>query len=113
MASNEYSKEMVDLLMRMKKHLRSKYGITIALADSNLLDKLVELRHMDDPLLQGMLGYLMALAGPEWSERLKAPREEDQESASTFSEEEETSAPPAEEKKPIRYYRGQPIYADD
>ncbi len=108
MASNEYSKEMVDLLMRMKKHLRSKYGITIALADSNLLDKLVELRHLDDPLLQGMLGYLMALAGPEWSQRIQEPK-----NPGTDEPESPSQAPPEAERKPVRFYRGQPIYAGD
>lgn len=63
-----YSKEMVDLLMRIKKHLLSHQGIAIRLSDPKLFDRLVQIHPKDDPLLHGMLQYLMALAGPEWSQ---------------------------------------------
>jgi hypothetical protein len=56
----------VDLATKIKRHLRDKYQITISLADPMLLDKMTELREMDDPLLQGMIRYLMAMAGDDW-----------------------------------------------
>src|SRR5690606_13540668 len=61
-----YSKEMVDLLIRIKKHLLANQDIAIRLSDPDLFDKLVKLHPKDDPLLQGMIQYLMVLAGPQW-----------------------------------------------
>jgi len=63
MAHTGLSKEMIDLAMKIKKHVRTKYDITVTLADPELLDKLIRLKNIDDPVLQGMLSYLMALAG--------------------------------------------------
>lgn len=160
MATNELSKEMVDLASKIKKHLRSNYQITIALADPELLDKLVELKSIDDPLLQGMLRYLMALAGPEWTAKLnktdtdtgaqetpeadqpgglkkyfalyrgkpvshaEQPKGDPEAHKAREAEARYRGNPPAEKeepgsegeetadkpKKPVRYYRGQPIY---
>ena len=95
MAHNEMNKETVDLVMKIKKHLRDKYDMSIALADPELLDKLVKLKNMDDAVLQGMLSYLMALAGPEWTAR--------------FNGENATPSPPepgAEKKRIFGLYRG-------
>ena len=58
MAHTDLSKDMVDLVTKIKKHVREKYGISLALADPELLDKLVKLKNIDDPMLQGMLSYL-------------------------------------------------------
>ena len=153
MAHNDLNKEMVDLVMKIKKYLREKYDIAIALADPELLDKLVKLKNMDDPVLQGMLSYLMALAGSEWSDRFEAedsissapePGAEKKKlfgryrgkSVSTRGEEKSLKSAaekhaetryrgqrpheedkqgeeePQKERKPLRYYRGQPIYDD-
>lgn len=62
-----YSKEMVDLLIRIKKHLAAQGRTTIKLSDPGLLETLAAIDQDDDPLLNGMLTYLMALAGPEWN----------------------------------------------
>lgn len=102
MAGNELTKEMVDLIMKIKKHLKSEYQITIALADPELLGKLVKLKNMDDRVLQGMLTFLMALAGPEWSAR--------------FSQQNEPPAPSepsAEKKRLFGFYRGKPSSTSD
>lgn len=147
-----YSKEMVDLLMRIKKHLISHQEIAIRLSDPRLFDKLVELHPEDDPLLQGMLQYLMVLAGPEWSQiysnggvqggsrtqnvahdsfgksllkksaslyrGLAAGHEHDaghSERPQGYPPETDTSAAGASEekpRKPVRYYRGQPVQDD-
>ena len=69
----KFNKEMVDLLSKVKKHLRDKHQMAISFADPDVLDKLVALRDLPDPLLQGMLRYLMAMAGPEWTARLDDP----------------------------------------
>jgi hypothetical protein len=66
MATVILNKEMVDLATKIKRHLRDRYQINITLADPMLIDKLTELRSVNDPLLQGMLKYLMAMAGEEW-----------------------------------------------
>lgn len=153
MATVILNKEMVDLATKIKKHLRDKYDITVSLADPMLMDKLVELRNLDDTLLQGMLRYLMALAGDEWVKQysgaspeapppvndskglkrlfevyrgkaLRDPAEEelgDPESRKKKAadamyrgnhpgEDSEAEEKPPEKKKPVRYYRGQPIY---
>ena len=140
MAHTDLSKEMVDLVMKIKKHLRAEHDISVALADPDLLNKLVELKNVDDPVLQGMLSYLMALAGKEWNKRYQAqdtpPAEQPappagkrklfaryRSSNASSGEESENKSPaprekaPAptedgqnEERKPIRYYRGQPVY---
>ena len=148
MAEHELNKEMVDLAIRIKKHLRDHYQISIALADPDLLDKLMKLRNADDPVLQGMLSYLMALAGPGWNARFKAAESspaieagaerkrlfglyrgksiagrEDGTPRKTAEEKqaetryrghqpaaEEEPKEPRQDRKPVRYYRGQPIY---
>jgi hypothetical protein len=140
MATNELSKEMVDLVMKVKRHLRDNYEITIALADPQLFDKLIALKNVDDTLLQGMLRYLMALAGPEWTAKYEGlaaapeaiPAANDSKSIKKFfsfyrgkpipaADGEKTGSEPATEegdgdraatKTPVRYYRGQPIYDD-
>lgn len=129
-----YTKEMVDLLMRVKKHLLSHQQVSIRLSDPLLFDKLVRMHVKDDALLQGMLQYLMALAGPEWSQLYasgdagRAGRSAEQgargffrRGAAFLSGHGEYAPPPApdsgpalptSERKPVRYYRGQPIYDD-
>ncbi|MGD9662970.1 MAG: hypothetical protein AB7U63_17065 [Porticoccaceae bacterium] len=139
MATTEFTKEMVDLLTKIKKHLRDKYDISIAFADPLLLDKLAELRDIKDPLLQGMIRYLMALAGGDWPTKYEGTRNQEQPQppkiepalkgakklfglyrghsgdlsktdAESGSEDAATESPEPEKKKPTRYYRGQPIY---
>jgi len=125
MAITKLNKEMVDLLTKVKKHLREKHQISISLADPDVLDKLVELRGLPDALLQGMLYYLMALAGPEWSAKINRPpatgtapasaEEHREKKLFSFRQSNTETAAPAQEtadtqKKPVRYYRGQPIY---
>lgn len=143
MATVEFSKEMVDLLTKIKKHLREKSQISISLADPQVLDKLVELRTINDPLLQGMIRYLMALAGQDWPAKyegtwippeapshgageagikklfnryLNHPVQVEQDKQADTSTPEGSSwasdAPQPPERKPVRYYRGQPVYDD-
>ncbi|HEY8386316.1 MAG TPA: hypothetical protein VIK82_08875 [Porticoccaceae bacterium] len=136
-----YTKEMVDLLMRVKKHLHSHQQVSIRLSDPALFDKLVKMHSRDDPLLESMLQYLMALAGPDWSQRYASTRAggggqgavQDSKPGGKglfrlretfFAERSEVrSQPPpppdpvvtvaeAGERKPVRYYRGQPVYDD-
>jgi|GEM_PF-1527731 len=146
-----YSKEMVDLLMRIKKHLLTHQELAIRLSDPHLFDKLVELHPHDDPLLQGMLQYLMVLAGPEWSQiyssggvqgvsrphntsldslgksllkksaslyRGLAAGHEHEETPSVTPHEPQADTPQAasdsedKPRKPVRYYRGQPVPED-
>jgi hypothetical protein len=125
----KYSKEIVDLLMRIKKHLKVEHGTEVKLSDTRLLDKLAVFKAEDDQLLKGMLSYLMALAGPEWTRYYEKNQKKDKSSAvgdvvkktMTFyrgaaveteekSDNASTSSDTIEERKPIRYYRGQPIY---
>lgn len=141
MATTALTKEMVDLIAKIKKHLRDKYQISIALADPLLMDKLVELRTIEDPLLQGMLRYLMALAGGDWSAKFDGRTEQPEEEKSpiepamsqakklfgryrghsgdmpvkapgTSEASGEAVAADSAPKKPVRYYRGQPISED-
>ncbi len=147
-----YTKEMVDLLMRIKKHLLSHQQVAIRLSDPSLFDKLVKIHPKDDPLLHGMLQYLMALGGPEWSQiysqmeqggggpqggpsadkgamgLLKRGASLYRGMIHSHGQESETASPtetapdagtepanqPASgERKPVRYYRGQPVYDDE
>ena len=48
----QLNKDMVDLAMKIKKHLRDRHGISIALADPDLLDKLMKLKTVDDPAME-------------------------------------------------------------
>ena len=143
-----YTKEMVDLLMRIKKHLSSQQELAIRLSDPHLFDKLVALHPNDDPLLQGMLQYLMVLAGPEWTQiynnggaqsgfrpnntqdsfgkslmkksvslyrELAAAGHEHQTGQGEHPQADTQSATGASEdkpRKPVRYYRGQPVPED-
>jgi len=129
MTTVELNKEIVDLLSKVKKHLRDKHQVAISLADPEVLNKLVALRELPDPLFQGMLHYLMALIGPEWSAKISSsPSTETVQSnsvsttakkffssyrgATVAATHDSQQNPPAGEakKKPVRYYRGQPIY---
>lgn len=132
MATVEFSKEMVDLLTKVKRHLRDKYQISISLADPQVLERLLEVRHINDPLLQGMIRYLMALAGGDWSRRHEGkgsgaepnpPLPGVKQAKKMFglyrgstvdatgqSPADGGQLPPADRKKPVRYYRGQPVY---
>jgi len=140
MATTEFTKEMVDLLTKIKKDLREKYDISIAFADPLLLDKLAELRNLKDPLLQSMIRYLMALAGGGWTAKYEGTVVEEPPQPtrieptlkgakklfglyrghsgeiSKINTDSDNEVPAAmetaapEKKKPTRYYRGQPIY---
>lgn len=152
-----YSKEMVDLLMRIKKHLLAHQDMAIRLSDPALFDKLVKLHPRDDALLQGMLQYLMVLAGPEWSQLYansdnqkgnhthtgtgeslgktllkksaslyrglaagqghdSGVRETPAQQAEPAPSSQDTAANPEtgenKPRKPVRYYRGQPVPED-
>ena len=134
MATVQFNKEMVDLLTKVKRHLRDNYQITISLADPQVLERLLEVRHIDDPLLQGMIRYLMALAGGDWPGRYEvqggqgdpaAPLAGKKQAGRRFARYRgspteatesatESGQRPAPERsgKPVRYYRGQPVYDD-
>ena len=126
---------MVDLLMRIKKHLKFNNHYSLNLSDDNVMTGLLELSSVKDDLLQGMIQYLMALAGREWSDRyLSATRKGSPPSsikafASKVKEKmmadisfstTATKAPASLESAPARmagtatrvvgYYRGQPVY---
>jgi hypothetical protein len=146
-----YTKEMVDLLIRVKKHLLNHQQVAIRLSDPSLFDKLVKIHPKDDPLLLGMIQYLMALGGPEWTQIYNSQGAAgDAPGQSTASADHgargllkrgaslyrgminghhhdgpasadvgERPAPPppaepeaTEQRKPVRYYRGQPVYDD-
>lgn len=127
------TKEMVDLLMRIKKHLKVHHHYSLNLSDDNVMTGLLELASVKDDLLQGMIQYLMALAGREWSDRYLSAATGKGSSPSTLraftsrlkermladtgmnkaSLHEE--APPVglaeTATRAVRYYRGQPVYS--
>lgn len=146
-----YTKEMVDLLIRVKKHLLNHQQVAIRLSDPTLFDKLVMIHPKDDPLLLGMIQYLMALGGPEWTQIYASQgaagaasssgagsaehgargllkrgaslyrgmvngyhQDEPPADATVASYATQPAAEPetGEERKPVRYYRGQPVYDD-
>ena len=118
------NKEMVDLLMRIKKHLKSRHGISLNLSDPHLMTGLLELATVSDQVLQGMIRYLMALAGDNWNRRYLAaakrvqPRSVEKSLAETLRDRvlEGTAADPAiaapasPQGARVRYYRGQPVH---
>jgi len=120
------NKEMVDLLMRVKRHAKAHHNITVNMSDRDLMVKLMDMAAIKDDLLQGMLQYLMVLAGGDWSTRYNRevsgkPKES---SVMEFAHKVKESilkdtgalssaviSSPAEEASAkVRYYRGQPIY---
>lgn len=122
MATVEFTKEMVDLLTKIKKHLRDKYGIAVSLADPQVLERLLEIRHINDQLLQGMIRYLMALSGGDWPARYEnrtTPEPEPKppvpgvkpakkafgfyRGSNVAPKEESGDKPSEEKKKPVRY----------
>lgn len=113
------SKEMVELLMKIKKHLKTNHGQSISMSDSNVMNKLLDLVSLQDAMLQSMIQYFMVLAGPEWSKaydkRLGSGMAKES-SIKNFAgkvKDALASEPPANDDRgaPVRYYRGQPIYA--
>lgn len=111
------NKEMVDLLMRIKRHAKSGHGVSVNMSDKNLMEKLVSMATIDDDLLQGMLQYFMVLAGGSWSKRYDRARGTEVSHMETFArrvKEAVVTAPPAVPAagsgRKVRYYRGQPIY---
>ena len=128
-AGVQCNKEMVDLLMRMKKHLKIHHQVALNLSDRNLLDGLLKLATVEDDILQGMMRYLMALAGGDWNDRylaaagktaapslsktlvgkLKAKKRPSKAEVQVDTVHTVNAAMAAE--RPVRYYRGQPVYS--
>lgn len=123
------NKEMVDLLMRIKRHAKASYGISISMSDRDLMIKLLEMGSLKDDLLQGMLQYFMALAGGDWASRYARVAQLPSKAGSVqvFAQKVKDSllkdvvaaadgAAPAVpaghsgEQGKVRYYRGQPVY---
>lgn len=114
-----YNKEIVDLLLKIKRHLKTQGGTEVKVSDPRLLEKLAVVEMDGDTLLKSMVNYLMALAGDDWTRYLDfcqhqgspgkksssshllrgAAREKNQDNVSTTNE----------KPKTVRYYRGQPI----
>jgi len=65
------TQEILDMLIRIKKHLQSNHNIAVNLSDTELFQILASVPRQHDFLLNGMLTYLMALAGPEWARYLE------------------------------------------
>ncbi|MGD9662838.1 MAG: hypothetical protein AB7U63_16375 [Porticoccaceae bacterium] len=120
------NKEMVDLLMRVKRHAKAHHNITLNMSDRDLMVKLVDMAAIKDDLLQGMLQYFMVLAGGDWSARYgrAAHTKPKESSVLEFAQKVKDSllkdtgglssavmAQPAADSVKVRYYRGQPIYS--
>lgn len=117
------SKEMVELLMKIKKHLKANHGQSISMSDSNVMNRLLDLASVQDPMLQSMVQYFMVLAGSDWSkayEKRAGIASSKGSSLKSFAGKVKEAlaseaAANADEfgvgKRPVRYYRGQPIYA--
>lgn len=113
------SKEMVELLMKIKKHLKTNHGRSISMSDNDVMNKLLDLVSLQDSLLLSMVQYFMVLAGPEWSKaydrRAGAASGKESSLKSFAGKVKEALAAEAavdpEKGAPVRYYRGQPIYA--
>ncbi|MCK9505486.1 MAG: hypothetical protein M0Q95_15055 [Porticoccaceae bacterium] len=118
------NKEMVDLLMRVKRHTKANHNITLNMSDRDLMVKLVDMAAIKDDLLQGMLQYFMVLAGGDWSARYgrAANSKAKENSVMEFAQKVKDSllkdsgtlssavmAQPTPASAKVRYYRGQPI----
>ena len=133
-AGVQCNKEMVDLLLKLKKHLKVHHQIALSMSDDNVMERLLALATVKDDVLQGMVQYLMALAGGDWHRRYMAATQGEQPAASPVKSAGEKfrdrlladtalgggarsrqPAPPADDApeggRIVRYYRGQPIYA--
>ena len=126
-AGVQCNKEMVDLLMRMKKHLKAHHQVSLNMSDPDVMTNLLKLATVKDDVLQGMMQYLMALAGGDWNRRylVAANKAKSGAAGKGFAERfrdkmlEGTSAdasvasaatPPPGQAAKVRYYRGQPVY---
>jgi hypothetical protein len=113
------NKEMVDLLMKIKRHLKSAHNISISMSDRNLMVGLLELANLEDDLFQGMLQYLMVLAGGDWNQRYtnmsgsrkraSRPSIANKVKESILSHDVKAKVAPVPQGAKVRYYRGQPI----
>lgn len=63
------NKEMVDLLLRLKKHLKTRYQTALSMSDNNLMEQLLKFAKVKDENLQEMMQNLMEMAGDEWIAR--------------------------------------------
>lgn len=119
------SKEMVDLLMRIKRHAKTHQGVTINMSDRDVMNTLMELAPVKDDLLQGMVQYFMVLAGGDWKKRYDRASglSSRTDAIAAFASKVKDSllkdvnlssdivAPVAESSATVRYYRGQPVYS--
>jgi hypothetical protein len=119
------NKEMVDLLMRIKRHAKARHGVTVNMSDREVMLRLLEMAGIDDSVLQGMLRQLMALAGADWSQRyaralgagsgenssLQGFARKVKESLLKDMGGDSDALAIAPEGGAVRYYRGQPIHS--
>ena len=124
-AGIECSKEMVDLLMRIKRHAKAHHGVSISMSDDELMGKMLAMATIKDDLLQGMLHYFMVLAGGNWADRYARAAGAKSGSVQDFARKvkdsilkdvggvaaAQTAGPAEASGTKVRYYRGQPVYS--
>lgn len=90
--SGLWSKEMVDLLLEIKRRARGRHGVAFSLAEEGLLARLAALMALEDPHLCALIESFAARVGEDWYREVRRAGR--------------TAAP---RRATVRIYRGRPV----
>ncbi|BCE03202.1 hypothetical protein [Marinicellulosiphila megalodicopiae] len=116
----QYSKSMIELVMQIRKWMPSDLKPEVKLANPDLFQILANHYH-DNPqiIVQALIKELFSLAGENWNDLLVSTEIMAPQSTMRVYRGQISIEPKSDQgllsddaaKKPVRYYRGAPIYS--